>query len=261
MIDRRNDQAAGLRRLFRKTPPQVMVVYGSGRRGSEHVLHAARRLSPQSERVLIIDEAQGESSLGSLAGQGDGPDLLQLLDGRTMLADVLQALPGLFGRIPAAAAALALPLLDDGRRACLLEALRIFHRHVDVVLIHAEVATLGQCSPFVAATSRRILLAEASASGASEAYQTVKALAAAGTGSVPVAIGGARSPEDARAFYASLNALVHRHVGVPLAFLGEIEHDDLGFNLQRLEEAVAAPGQAFLRNFALQPERSHRRSS
>lgn len=260
MIDRRNDQAAGLRRLFRKAPPQVMVVYSTGRHGREHVLQAAQRINSQPERVLIIDEAQGEASLHHPGVGKEGPDLLQLLDGCTMLADVLQAVPGLFGRIPAAAAALALPLLDDGRRACLLEALRIFHRHVDVVLIHAEGASLEQCSPFVAATSRRILLAEASASGASEAYQTVKALAAAGTGSVPVAVAGARGHEDARAFYASLNALVQRHVGVPLAFLGEIEHDDLGFNLQRLDEATAVPGQAFLRNFVHQPEVSHRRS-
>lgn len=261
MIDRRNDQAAGLRRLFRKSPPLVMVLYASGRQRHQHVLQAARRFSVAAERVLIIDEAQGDASLGRLSGLEEGPDLLQVLDGRTLLAEVLQPLDGLFGRIPAAAAALALPLLDDARRACLLEALRIFHRHVDLVLIHAESSTLAQCSPFVAATARRILLAEASASGASEAYRTVKALSAAGTGSVPVAVGGARGRADARAFYASLNTLVQRHVGVPLAFLGELEHDDLGASLSRLEAAMAAPGHAFLRTPGIESGRSHRRSN
>ena len=64
---------------------------------------------------------------------------------------MLQPVPGLVGRVPAAAAALALPLLDDARRACLVEALRILHRHAGFVLVHASGEQAAEPSPFVQA--------------------------------------------------------------------------------------------------------------
>lgn len=231
--DMREDQAAGLRRLFRQAPPQVVALYATGRLHAENAVMAAHRIAGQAERVLLIDEAEGDASLGAALDLGAGPDLLQLLDGRTLLAAVVQPVPGLLGRVPAAAAALALPLLDDARRACLFEALRILHRHAGFVLIHADGATADAPSPFVHAAPRRLLVAEASACGATQAYQAIKHLAAGGAGSVDVAVCRARSRSDASAFFATLDALVRRHVGVPLAWLGELERDDLAAGLAR----------------------------
>lgn len=246
MVDPREDQAAGLRRLFRQAPPQVVALYSTGRLRAENAVLAAHRVACHAQRVLLVDEAEGEAALGAALGLDAGPDLLQLLDGRTLLASVLQPVPGLLGRVPAAAAALALPLLDDARRACLFEALRILHRHAGFVLIHADGATADGPSPFVHAAPRRVLLAEASACGATQAYQAIKQLAAGGAGSVDIAVCRARSRADAAAFFASLDALVQRHVGVPLAWLGEVERDDLAAGLSRpLQEArgasIAAP--------------------
>lgn len=246
---RRHDQADGLRRLFRRTPPQVLALYACGRQRARHALAGAHRLACQSERVLIIDEAEQEASLAVELEQTDAPDLLQLLDGRTLLSDVLQPAGRLFGRLPAAAAALALPLLDEGRRACLTEALRLLHRHVDAVVIHAEWRSLDRPSPFVMAAPRTILLAEASASGAREAYQAVKTLAAAGVGSVLVTICGAGSREESGHFFASLDALVQRHVGIALSLLGDAERDDLSAALARIDagQGSAAGNLPFLR--------------
>lgn len=233
MLDGREDQAAGLRRLFRRTPPLTVALYAAGRERTRNAALAAHRIAGQAGRVLIIDEAEGEAGLDEALGVGPGPDLLQLLDGHTTLAGVLQPVPGLLGRLPAAAAALTLPLLDDARRACLVEALRILHRHAGFVLIHADGEAAADPSPFVQAAPRRLLVAEASACGATEAYRAVKALAAAGAGSVHVAVCRARSRADAAAFFASLDKLVRQHVGVALAWLGEVERDELASGLQR----------------------------
>lgn len=250
MIDRREDQAAGLRRLFRKAPPTVVALYAAGRQRAHNVVRAAHRIAGHAERVLLLDEATGDDALAGVLGLAPGLDLLQMLDGRLTLAELLQPVPGLMGRVPAAAAALALPLLDDARRACLVEAMRVLHRHAGFVLIHAAAADYP--SPFVQAAPRRLLVAEVSASGATEAYQTIKQLAAAGAGSLHVAVCRARSRAEASAFFASLEALVRRHVGVPLAFVGEVERDDLaaGLQAQPAESAQRESGAAFLRRLA-----------
>jgi flagellar biosynthesis protein FlhG len=248
MLDGREDQAAGLRRLFRRAPPQVVALYAGGRRAADNAVLAAHRIAGRSERVLMLDEAEGGATLCAALGVGEGADLLQLLDGRSTLADILQPVPGLVGRVPAAAAALALPLLDDARRACLVEALRILHRHAGFVLVHASGAQAAEPSPFVLAAPRRLVVAEASASGATDAYQTIKGLAAAGAGSVHVAVCRARGRTDAVAFFRSLDALVRRHVGVPLASVGEVERDDIAGSLQQsLQTSPRDAAVAFLR--------------
>ena len=103
MLDGREDQAAGLRRLFRRAPPQVVALYAGGRRAADNAALAAHRIAGRSERVLVLDEAEGGATLCGALGVGEGVDLLQLLDGRSTLADILQPVPGLVGRVPAAA--------------------------------------------------------------------------------------------------------------------------------------------------------------
>lgn len=253
MIDGREDQAAGLRRLFRHAPPTVVALYATGRHRTHNAVRAAHRIAGHAQRVLLLDEATGDETLADALGLHSGPDLLQMLDGRMTLAGLLQPVPGLLGRVPAAAAALALPLLDSARRACLVEALRVLHRHAGFVLIHAGQSSASDPSPFVHAAPRRLLVAEASAPGATEAYRVIKQLAAAGAGSLHVAVSRARNRADAEAFFSSLAGLVRRHVGVPLAWLGEVERDDLAGGLSQ-PESMSSPGEpeaAFLRSLAL----------
>ena len=84
-----------------------------------------------------------------------------------------------------------------------------------------------------------------------DAYQTIKGLAAAGAGSVHVAVCRARGRKDAAAFFDSLHTLVRRHVGVPLAWLGELERDDIAAGLREpLQTAARDAGAAFLRRVA-----------
>ncbi|MDR2015445.1 MAG: flagellar FleN [Azoarcus sp.] len=252
MIDGREDQAAGLRRLFRQTPPAVVAFYATGRHRVNHAILAAYRIAGQRHKVLLLDEAVGDEALAEPLGVDSEPDLLQMLDGRLALSGLLQPVPGLFGRIPAAAAALALPLLDRARRACLLEALRVLHRHAGFVLIHAGCDSAKDPSPFVQAAPQRLLVAEASASGATEAYCVIKQLASAGAGSMHIAVAQAHDALDARNFFTSLQALVHHHVGVPLLWLGEVERDDLAAGLTRTPAPPLAreAGTVFLRRLA-----------
>lgn len=252
MIDPHEDQAAGLRRLFRRAPPAVAALYATGRNPAHLALKAAHRIAGVRERVLLLDEAQGDAALGEALGLPEVGDLLGVLGGRLSLRELVQPVPGLLGRVPVGAAALALPLLDDERRMRLVDAVRALVRKASFVLVHASCEGAEDPSPFIFAAPRRLVVAEASRRGATDAYQTIKQLAAAGAGSMHVAVAGARGREDAKAFFASLNALVARHVGVPLAWIGELERDDLAAGLSGAfrEASPADTEAAFLRGLA-----------
>lgn len=252
MIDSMEDQAAGLRRLFRRTPPTVVALYATGRRRAGIAVQTAYRIAGQAERVLLLDEAAGDDALTRVLDLPDGADLLGVLGGRLRPSELIQSVPGLVGLVPVGAAALALPLLDDERRERLVEALRSLHRHAGFVLIHSSTDAAEDPSPFIFAAPRRLLVAEASRSGATEAYQVIKRLAAAGAGSMHVAVSRARDRADAAAFFTTLDELVRNHVGVPLAWLGEIERDNLSAGLA-CDAAASSPREpeaAFLRRLA-----------
>lgn len=252
MIEHHEDQAAGLRRLFRRAPPTVVALYATGRDRAVTAVRTAFRLAARAERVLILDEARGEQSLVGALGLDEGVDLLGVLGAQVDVRTLVQPVPGLVGRVPVSAAALALPLLDEERRASLIEALRSLYRHAGFVLVHASAEEAADPSPFVVAAPRRLLVAEASRSGALEAYAVIKGLAGAGAGSMHVAVSGARTREEASAFFNSLDALVRNHVGVPLAWLGEVGRDDLagGLSAEAGQSSPREPEAAFLRRLA-----------
>ena len=227
MIDGCEDQAAGLRRLFRKAPPTVVALFSTGHRAQATAARCIERIGRQAHRVLVLDEAAGEASLAGVWGHTAGGDLLHALDDRQSVGALVQPVAGLMGRLPVTAAALALPLLDDARRVRLFEQIQTLQRHTRFMLVHAATASLDGPSPFVFAAPRRLVVAEASGRGATEAYACIKSLAALGIGSLHVAVASARHRADAKAFFQRLESLVRQRVGLPLAWAGEVERDDI----------------------------------
>lgn len=242
MIDSREDQAAGLRRLFRCAPPHVAVLYATGRHRASTALDTARRLAGRRSRLLLLDEAGKEAGLHHLLDEPPGVDLLSVLGEGTHLRDLLQPVPGLLGRISIEAAALALPLLDDTRRAQLVSALRGIFRPTSAVLIHSSLENAADPSPFVYAAPRHLIVAEASHSGATETFQLITHLAQAGVSSLHVTVARARDAHEAQAFFASLNSIVRGRIGVPLAWLGRMEHDNLIAGMVRNAASVSQRG-------------------
>lgn len=245
------DQAAGLRRLFRRAPPTVVALFAVGRDQALMAVEACYGMARNHNSLLLLDETVGEGSLDSVLDLPSSQDLLSVLSEGVDAEDLIQPLPGLLGRVPVAAAANALPLLDCIRRQRVIAAIRNLHRRAGVVVVNANLRSGDQPSAFVFASRRRLVVAEASHSGATEAYATIKQLSDAGSDCVQVAVARARDRHDARAFFASLEALVRTHVGLPLAWLGEIEHDDIAQGL--VSAAYSSPREheaAFFRRLA-----------
>lgn len=249
VLELAEDQAAGLRRLFRRSPPSVVAVYSSGRHADANLLRLVHRLAARGSPVTVLDECPGPWP--EAAGEGlpceEGHDLLHALDGRIALGVIRQRLIGEAYRVPVALAAPLFDYLDEERRSRLLALLGELHRRSQYVLVRAVDAQLSSALSWAA--PRRVLVAEASGPGATGAYGLIKSLALAGASTVHVAVARARHREDAQAFFQQLQSLVRQHVGLPLAWMGEVERDDLAGELARpAKESSPRDGeQAFLR--------------
>jgi flagellar biosynthesis protein FlhG len=222
-----SDQAAGLRRLFRRTPAGVVALFASGRAPRDLAIQTLTALTEGARRVVAIDEhAPDRGSLLAAFGYPDGGDLLGALQGQHDVTESMREVADGLWVVPAAATVLAVPLLDEAQHARLEAGIAELQRRADLLAIHTA-GDVRNLTPFARAAGRRLLVVEASGVGARGACQWIKGLAAAGAGSLEIAVSGARDRADATALFASLNDFTGRHVGLPLVWRGEVERDPL----------------------------------
>ena len=244
-----SDQAAGLRRLFRRAPSAVVALFTSGRAPRQLAVRTLMALTEGARRVVAIDEhAPEHGSLLAAFGYPEGGDLLGALEGRMDVTETMREVADGLWVVPAAATVQSVALLGDAHHARLEAGIAELQRRADLLAIHT-VGDARHLTPFARAAGRRLLVVEASGVGARGACQWVKGLAAAGAGALEVAVSGARDRADATALFASLQDFTSRHVGLPLVWRGEIERDGLAEAMctPMGERHPAEGAQAFIR--------------
>jgi flagellar biosynthesis protein FlhG len=175
-----SDQAAGLRRLFRRTPSAVVALFASGRAPRTLALQTLVALTEGARRVVVLDEhAPDDGSLLSAFGFPEGVDLLGALQGQHDVTENMREVADGLWVVPAAATVHAVSLLDDAHHARLEAGITELQRRADLLAIHA-VGDARRLTPFARAAGRRLLVVEASGVGARGACQWIKGLAAAG---------------------------------------------------------------------------------
>ncbi|MCB1906767.1 MAG: flagellar FleN [Rhodocyclaceae bacterium] len=246
MLNGREDQASGLRRLFRRAPPTVVAMYACGRAPRRLAARTLLELAHHAPRVMVLDEGRGEDGLlGDFAEDSRG-DLIHLIDGATRIGALVSELAPDLGHLSIAGAAMALPLLDEDRREHLITGLHEAQKLCRLMVVHGAAAGELRPSPFVLAAPSHLLVIEASGSGVTDAFALIRRLAGAGAGDLAVAVAGAGERSEAVALFHQLDALVRRRVGLPLRLIGELGRDDLAARLleqsppRREREASAA---------------------
>ncbi|HNI83629.1 MAG TPA: hypothetical protein PLX21_16975, partial [Rhodocyclaceae bacterium] len=149
-----SDQAAGLRRLFRRTPPAVFALFATGRSPLKTAARAVRSLTEGGRRVVVLEEhGEATGSLFGSFGTDGGADLLATLERGLDPADTLrEAADGLW-LVRAAATAQAVPWLDAGHLSRLESAIGELQRRADLLAVHAAGDGAG-LTPFAQAAAR-----------------------------------------------------------------------------------------------------------
>ena len=102
-----SDQAAGLRRLFRRAPSAVVALFASGRAPRQLAVQTLVALTEGARRVVAIDEhAPEHGSLLAAFGYPEGGDLLGALQGRIEVTETMREVADGLWVVPAAATAL-----------------------------------------------------------------------------------------------------------------------------------------------------------
>lgn len=229
MADFYYDQAAGLRRLFAGPPLQV-VTFVAGCEGvgrSVTVANLAVAAARLGREVLIIDENSSRDDIASAFGMMPRFDLIDLLEGRASLSEIiLQPMMGL-RVLPAARAASKLGCLSVPQRHALLEAMAGLTPAMELILVDACMAHPQGFSPFGLVSQDTVVVLSANSASITEAYALIKKVSHAyARRHFRILVNKVRSLHEGRMIYENIAKVCVQRGVAQLDYAGAVVLDD-----------------------------------
>jgi flagellar biosynthesis protein FlhG len=222
------DQAAGLRRLF--NPQQLKVVsFASGTPGvgkTSVVANVAVALARQGREVLVVDENTGAAHMGAFFGIHPEGDLLQVLNRKRALEQVMFCpLPGV-SVLPAGMAARQLGRLSAPQQQAMLEGVNALEKPVDVILVDTSPEHDHGFSPWGLAAGEAVMVVSGSGASITDSYALIKKVSLAfARRHFRILANRVRSPEEGRTIFANLKKVAAQRGIAQLEYGGAVPLD------------------------------------
>ena len=235
MVDRREDQASGLRRMFGRPALYALGVAGEG--STAVTMSLAGALARQGQRVLILDRNRGEAA--SALNLRARYELAQALDGDIRIADALVESPEGIGVLPAMR---GLDRLAQGGAD--------WRRNLEALLAPVAPpynAWLVNGIPPPGSDADVLLVVAPTQSAIKETYAQIKTLnREARRGAMRVVVDRARSESVALTAFTSVAETARRFLGARLECLGYLPRDERAAGAGRAD-FDSPRGHAFMR--------------
>lgn len=223
------DQASGLRRLFGGKRLQVISFAAAAEGvGKTHVVaNLAAALARQGLSVFVLDENSGQDNVAGLFGQPVGHDLLEVIQGRTTIENVLvEIVPGAVV-CPAARAVKTLGRLDGQQQEFLLSNLAALAHPPDIILVDTTGDHATGFSPFGLASPETVVVLSGNSHAITGAYSMIKRVAHEhGRRDFRVLINKVRRKAEAEQIFDNLSRVAVQRGVASLRFAGALPADE-----------------------------------
>jgi flagellar biosynthesis protein FlhG len=257
------DQASGLRRLFAGGRLRVASFVSAGEGvGKTHVVaNLAYALAQRGRTVLVLDENAGQDNVAGLFGRDEGYDLLDVIQGRRTIDQVLAQIGGNLHVCPAARALRQVGGFGEEQQRFLVDALEALPSPPDTILIDtAHDHPLG-FSPVGLVAPETIVVLSGSSHAITGAYALIKRVAHAyGRRRFGVLVNKARVFDEAAQVFDNLSRVASQRRVADLALTGILPLDDAVAHAAWLHQPVQhafpeSPSAAAFRQLAGDMER------
>lgn len=241
MSDLLADQASGLRRLFAGGRLSVVSFVAAGEGvGKTHVVaNLAVALAQRGRTVLVLDENAGRDNVAGLFGRPEGHDLLDVIQGRRSLDQVLVEVAGNLHVCPAARAMRGVDGFAAEQQRFLVEALDALPTPPDTILIDAAHDHPLGISPVGLVAPETVVVLSGSSHAITGAYALIKRVAQVyGRRRFGVLVNKARQREEAAQIFDNLSRVAAQRGVARLALAGIMPHDDAVAHAAWLHQAV-----------------------
>ena len=189
-------------------------------------MNLAVALSQLGRRVLLLDGDLGLANVNVLVGVSPEYNASHLLEGDRTFDEVVVGYRQLFEFIPAGSALANLAELEVGAQVKLMEALELYRRPYDIVLIDAAAGIGSNVRLALSMADEVLVIMTPEATSLTDAYALVKVAAKYGI-DVPfhVLVNRVRLAGDAREMYGCLNSACLSFLGFETGYAGYVYRD------------------------------------
>lgn len=238
----KEDQAAGLRRLFSREQTRV-VTFASGSAGvgkTALVANLAASLARLGKEVLVLDE-NTKNSVASYFGAVACHDLMQVVNREKRLTDVLiPVMPGI-RILPAARTVKKLGKFSFRQQQAFLESICGMALPADVILVDTSPDHPLGFSPFGLAAHETVIVLSATSSSITDSYALIKKVSLGySRKNFRILVNKARSNAEARTIHATIARVAATHGVATLDYAGCLPLDERMRQAEHLSQPVGA---------------------
>lgn len=230
------DQAEGLRRLlFRDALRIVTVVSATAGVGkTSAVINLAVALAREGREVLVLDESPNQNNVCDSLGINARFDLLDVINSKKSLEQVLVPGPEGISVLPAAHGVRRLAGLDKDDQHRLVGCFNRLANPVGVVLVDTATGSGGVALPASIVAHDVMVVLSRSTSSITDNYALIKTMSMQyAKKHFCILVNKVRTEKEARAIFSNMAQACQRYLSVSLDYAGFIPPDD------RLERAAA----------------------
>jgi flagellar biosynthesis protein FlhG len=258
VADFRIDQAAGLRRLFQHRRLRV-ISFASGSPGvgkTAVVANVAVSLARQGQEVLVVDENGGGNHMGRFFGMHADGDLLQVLDRKRSLEQVVFSPMAGLHILPAGGAARRLGQLSPAQQAAMQASMQQLFPAIDTILVDTSPAHAHGFSPWGLAAGEAVMVVSGSGNSITDAYALIKKVSLAFTRRrFRILVNRVRAASEGQVIFGNLRRVAAERGIAELEYGGAVPLDERLHKAALLCQPIVttlpdAPAALALRDFA-----------
>jgi flagellar biosynthesis protein FlhG len=236
------DQAAGLRRLARRRPVQVIAVTsGKGGVGKTNVsVNLAIALAAQGKEVMLLDADLGLGNVDVMLGLHPRHNLSHVVAGDCGLEDIIVRGPAGVRLVPSASGVTRMCELDTAEHAGLIRAFGELGFGLDVLVVDTAAGASDTVLSFLKASQEIVVVVCDEPASITDAYALMKVLSREhGRHRFRILANMVRTSAEARDLFMKLVRVSDRFLSVTLDFMGTVPYDETVHKAVRKQRAVS----------------------
>lgn len=236
------DQAAGLRRMSKQKPVQVIAVTsGKGGVGKTNVsVNLSLALVDSGLDVLLLDADLGLANVDLLLGLQSKFNLSHVITGERTLEEVITDGPDGLKIVPASSGTQMMSELSQTQHAGVIRAFGELTTPVDVLVVDTAAGISDSVVSFSRASNEVIVVVCNEPTSMTDAYALIKVLNDGhGIHKFSILANMVRSPKEGMSLYSKLSKVTDQYLDdVSLEYLGTVPQDEYLIKAVKKQQAV-----------------------
>ncbi len=204
----------------------IAVTSGKGGVGKTNVsINLALLLSKMGKKVILFDADLGLANVNILMGLNPAFTLLDIVEGRCALQDVVLPGPGGISLIPGGSGVEKMANLDSATLARVMRDLDALEASCDFLIFDTGAGISRIVRSFVNAAMKQIVVVTPEPSSLADAYAAIKMIFATGNSDISIISNMVKDDKEGLETYQKLAALCRRFLKKAPLFLGSLPMD------------------------------------